>query len=344
MISRFVFACLLALGVAAVPAAIQPEPKFTGMAAAFEAWAQFHEKSYSGEEYEQRLKIFTDNAIRIEEHNAKKLSWTMGLTQFADLTADEFVAMQKLRQSRLGTEHSPAPLRHVRLSDDLPESVDWRDHGLVNPIKNQGQCGSCWSFSTIVSLEGQSAKKFGNLTSYSEQDLVDCVHSQKIPGDDQECCDGCNGGLMDSAFAYMIAKQSGEDATEAAYPYKGVDGTCAFSTMNVGPAIVLNYTDIAQGDEDSLKDAVANVGPISIAVDANMFWQFYQGGVFEPMFCNPDSLNHGVAIVGYGTDAGKNYWIVRNSWGASWGEKGYMRIVMGKNECGLASSAVYPNL
>jgi C1A family cysteine protease len=333
----------LALFAQAVPTSISPER--TGMTAAFESWMQQHEKSYSSEEeFNRRLEIFQANAVKVEEHNAKKLSWRMGLNQFADLTSDEFAALQTLREGTLGTEQSSAPLRHVNKDGALPASVDWRTENLVNPIKNQGQCGSCWAFSTVVSFEGQAAKQSGELVSYSEQDLVDCVKNQALPGDSQTCCDGCNGGLMDSAFAYMIAQQSGKDDTEANYGYTAKDGVCKFTAAKAGKSAVVKYTDIAQGDEDSLKDAVATVGPISVAVDANTFWQLYSGGVFEPVFCNQKKLNHGVAVVGYGTDAGKDYWIVRNSWGATWGEKGYMRMVAGKNECGVANSAVYPNL
>jgi C1A family cysteine protease len=315
------------------------------MTAAFEAWMGQHEKTYpTAAEKAKRLEIFTNNAILVEEHNAKGLSWTMGLNQFADMTSDEFVAQQKLRKSSLGTEFSSAPLRHQRLSTSLPDSVDWRTKNLVNPVKNQGQCGSCWAFSTVVSFEGQASKSTGSLVSYSEQDLVDCVKGVTIPGETDTCCDGCQGGLMDSAFEYMIQKQSGKDDTEASYSYKGADGTCSFSLGKAGSAAVTNYTDIAAGDESSLKDAVANVGPISVAVDANMFWQLYSGGVFKPLVCNQKTLNHGVAVVGYGTEGSDGYWIIRNSWGATWGEKGYMRMISGKNECGVANSAVYPNV
>jgi C1A family cysteine protease len=343
---RAVFVCAVALLplVLSVPTAINPQ-RFTGMSAAFEAWMVQHNKEYSNEtEKVKRLEIFTNNAILVEEHNAKGLTWTMALNQFADLTNDEFVSQQMLRKSNLGTDFSPAPLRHHRLTASVPDSVDWRTQNLVTPVKNQGQCGSCWAFSTVVSFEGQASKSTGSLVSYSEQDLVDCVKGVTIPGETDACCDGCKGGLMDSAFEYMITKQSGKDDTESAYSYKGVDGTCSFSAAKAGAAAVSNYTDIAKGDEASLKDAVANVGPISVAVDANMFWQLYGGGVFKPLFCNQDTLNHGVAVVGYGTEGSDGYWIIKNSWGATWGEKGYMRMVTGKNVCGVANSAVYPNV
>jgi len=280
----------------------------------------------------------------VEKHNAEGHSFTLGLNQFADMTPKEFASMQTLMPSTLGTERSSAPLRHQITGKDIPESVDWREKGVVNPVKNQAQCGSCWAFSTIDSYESQVAIKSGKLVSFSEQDLVDCVKDQALPGSTDSCCSGCSGGLMDYAFAYMMAKQDGKDETESSYAYTGQDGTCKF-TSSLGAGLpVTNFTDIAQGDEKALQDALANVGPISVAVDATVFWQLYRGGVFEPLTGCGTSLNHGVAVVGYGTDSGKNYWIVRNSWGSTWGESGYMRLVMGKNECGISNSAVYPNL
>jgi C1A family cysteine protease len=344
MMKIAVFVALIAVSTA-VPTSLvsHVSHSYPGMTAAFDSWMTQHEKTYETEEEQlKRFNIFTQNAIRIEEHNSQNHTWTMTLNQFADLTSDEFAALQTLQMGTIGTEQSSAPQRHVRMSDSNPDSVDWRTQGLVSDIKNQGQCGSCWAFSTVVSLEGQGAKKAGKMTTYSEQDLVDCVKDVTVSG--QKCCDGCQGGLMDYAFKYMIDSQNGMDDTETSYPYKGADGTCSFSGSSAGPAVVKNYTDITAGDEDGLLDATANVGPISIAVDANMFWQFYGGGVFSPLFCNQKSLNHGVAVVGYGTDGDKDYWIIRNSWGTTWGEKGYMRIVRGKNECGLANSAVYPTM
>lgn len=324
-----------------------PTNKLNTSPRAFEAWKAEHGKVYeTQEEHDKRYNIFLENAAIIEKHNSEGHSWTMGLTQFADLTPKEFEAMQTLYPSKIGTDESPADFRHNtngRSLKDLPSDIDWRKANLVNPIKNQAQCGSCWAFSTIVSYEGQVANKTGKLTSFSEQNLVDCVKDQEIPGSSQTCCMGCNGGLMDYAFAYMKAKQDGKADTESSYPYKASDGTCSFKASESGDTPVKSYTDIAKGDENSLKDAVATVGPISIAVDANTFWQLYRGGVFKPLFCG-SRLDHGVAIVGYGSENGDDYWIVRNSWGESWGENGYMRIVMGKNECGLADSACYPNV
>jgi C1A family cysteine protease len=311
----------------------------------FESWKLEHGKTYAtAEENTKRFEIFSANSKIIEQHNSEGHSWTMGFTKFADLTPKEFEALQTLWPSELGKTKSAATLRHKRTGLDIPTSVDWRNNGIVVPIKDQGNCGSCWAFSTVVSYEGQVALKTGNLTSFSEQNLVDCVKGQTISGSSQTCCSGCEGGLMDYAFQYMMDKQQGNDATEQRYPYTATDGTCSFNIKNTAYVPVTSYTDIESGNEEDLKDATANVGPISIAVDANSGWQSYTGGIFKPSFCNPNHLNHGVAIVGYGTENGQEYWIIRNSWGESWGEGGYIRIAYGSNICGLANEACYPTV
>jgi len=310
----------------------------------FELWKAQFGRTYEGEEHAKRFEIYKANAAIVARHNSEGHSWTMALNQFADMTPKEFSDLQTLQPSTLGTNMTSATGRHVLSGVELPSSVDWRKEDLVNPIKNQGQCGSCWAFSTVVSFEGQVAKKTGKLESYSEQDLVDCVKDQTVPGSTQSCCDGCQGGLMDYGFAYMIAHQEGLDDLEEAYPYTAKNGVCSYKKSNAGSTPVTGYNDIKQGDEDSLKDACATVGPVSVAVNANTFWQLYSGGLFNPIFCDGNKLDHGVAVVGYGTDSGTDYWIVRNSWGESWGEEGYVRLVMGDNKCGIANSAVYPTV
>ena len=160
----------------------------------------------------------------------------------------------------------------------------------------KGACGSCWAFSTVVSLEGQHAKTSGKLVPLSEQNLVDCVKGIKLPNETESCCMGCQGGLMDDAFQYVITKQSGAIDTEAAYPYTGRAGTCAYDAKNAGASIT-GWTDVTPGDEAALLDAVATVGPVSIAVDASIGWQMYFGGILKPTLCssNPKKMDHGVA-------------------------------------------------
>ena len=202
-----------------------------------------------------------------------------------------------------------------------PASIDWSTKGAVTPVKDQGQCGSCWAFSSTGGLEGQWEIATGNLQSLSEQQLVDCSKQNS----------GCNGGLMDYAFKFY---ESTSVATEDSYAYTGRDGTCKSSyTEAIPEGGVTGFTDIS--NEADLLDAVANTGPISVAIEADqMSFQLYSGGVLTGN-CGTN-LDHGVLAVGYGTSSGTDYWKVKNSWGASWGDAGYVLIERGVNKCGIA--------
>jgi C1A family cysteine protease len=285
-----------------------------------------HGKSYATrEEYEFRLAEFTRKVEFIKEHNGLgEGDHQVGLNHMADWTDMEY---KKL----LGYRAVNKTVEAEAVVGDIPASVDWRTQGAVTPVKNQGSCGSCWAFSTTGSMEGRYQIAGNTLTSFSEQQFVDCAGA--------EGNQGCNGGLMDNAFMY--AEKTAVD-TEAQYPYTGKDGTCHAAT---GVTTVASYTDVATNSPTALAAAVAE-GPVSIAVDAAALgWQLYHGGILK-RFCGT-SLDHGVLLVGYGTEKGTDYWIVKNSWGAGWGEKGYLRILRdmtktGPGVCGLQSQPSFP--
>lgn len=263
-----------------------------------------------------------------------KFGYTLALNKFSDLETSEF--------SRIYNGYRPAPRSNVtrKLYEAPPlnpslgaATVDWRTKGVVTPVKNQGQCGSCWAFSTTGSVEGQHALKTGSLVSLSEQNLMDCSGAYGN--------EGCNGGLMDDAFRYIIAN-NGID-TEASYPYLAEDENCHFSANNVG-ADITGYVDIPSGSENSLQSACYSIGPISVAIDAShMSFQSYSGGVYYEPACSTQQLDHGVLVVGYGTYNGQDYWLVKNSWGENWGLSGYIMMSRNRNNnCGIATAASYP--
>merc|ERR1711860_94110 len=208
---------------------------------------------------------------------------------------------------------------------ETANDIDWTTKGAVTPIKDQAQCGSCWAFSTTGSTESANFISKESLKSLSEQQLVDCSGSYGNQG--------CNGGLMDNAFKYYLGKGKGA-AAEEAYPYTGRDGSCKSFTPVVE---ISKYTDVPAKSEDGLKTAVTQQ-PVSIAVDARK-WQSYRGGVFTGC-TGLVQLDHGVLAVGYSD----SYWKVKNSWGTSWGESGFIRLTMGKNECGLSNAASWPTV
>jgi len=316
--------CIVALAALAAIAAASP------------SWKEFkttYGKTYATETEDYfREQIYHSNVDYIKEHNKQGFSWTLGVNEFADLTHSEFAAQYLAKP----VDYSHLPVQESETNvDALPTLVDWRTKNVVTPIKNQGQCGSCWSSSTTGSVEGQHALATGNLVSLSEENLVACSQA--------EGNEGCNGGLMTQAFEYII-KNNGID-TEASYPYtsgSGAVGKCKFSAANVG-AHITGYVSIPTGSVASLQNASATVGPISVAMDAGLSsFQLYKSGVYDPKGCSATQLDHGVLVVGYNTGASQAYWIVKNSWGTTWGMQGYFEIAQANNECGLATAASYP--
>jgi len=309
-----------------VAQAITPEEKL------FIAHVQRYNKKYEGAEaFFKRFHIFKENLAYIQSENAKNQSFSLGLNEFADMTKQEFFSTHTGLMQRPAGLKSRNVLTAAPGAKPNPSGVDWRTKQAVTPIKNQGQCGSCWAFSTTGAVEGAwVAFGKGTLPNLSEQQLVDCA------GDSGNM--GCNGGLMDYAFTWL---QDNAAATQAEYPYKGYDQTCA------GPAAqdtykTTGYTDVQSGSEPALERAVT-AQPTSVAIEADQSaFQFYSGGVFTAA-CG-QQLDHGVLAVGYDQAGSQKYWIIKNSWGTSWGEQGYMRMVRGKNQCGVNNMASFPQV
>jgi cathepsin F len=300
----------------------------------FEEFKKKYNKVYGSEEEEtKRYEIFRSNmkiAKQIEFYDLGTA--TYGASPFADMTPEEFRSKYLTKRWDMSYDESLKPATIP--SDTPPDEFDWRDHDAVTPVKNQGSCGSCWAFSVTGNIEGQWALKKKKLLSLSEQQLIDC---DKL---DQ----GCNGGLP--SWAYMEIKRLGGLETEEAYPYKGIDQKCSFDASLV--RVYLNGSVNVSKDENEMKSWIYKNGPVSIGINA-FAMQFYLGGISHPfkIFCAPDFLDHGVAIVGYAISKGifcnSPYWIVKNSWGPHWGEKGYYLVYRGSGVCGLnqmVSSAV----
>jgi C1A family cysteine protease len=304
----------------------------------FTEWADMYGKTYQPTEMDYRMTVYTANVAKIDAHNAANYSWTMAVNKFADLTEDEFAAryiggLKTRRGTSLRGGRSSTPF--VWNATANPASVDWTTKGAVTPVKNQEQCGSCWAFSTTGSVEGAWFLANGTLPSLSEQQLVDCSTA--------EGNQGCNGGLMDYAFQYIITNKG--ITTEGAYPYTATGpNTCEAAGKPVA-ATLSSFTDVPANSETALETAIVKQ-PVSVAVEADQsVFQFYSGGVMDSA-CGT-ALDHGVLAVGYGTDAGKDYYKVKNSWGADWGMKGYILLGRGakfnpSGQCGIQMDPSYP--
>jgi len=304
----------------------------------FELFKRRYGKSYgSQEEHDLRFHVFRANLRRARRHQKMDPSATHGVTQFSDLTPSEFrrTFLGLRSRLRLPSDANTAP---ILPTEDLPADFDWRDKGAVTAVKNQGSCGSCWSFSTTGALEGANFLATGKLESLSEQQLVDCDH-ECDPEEQGSCDSGCSGGLMNSAFEYTL--KAGGLMREEDYPYTGTDrSTCKFDKSKIA-ASVSNFSVISL-DEDQIAANLVKNGPLAVAINA-VFMQTYVGGVSCPYICSR-RLDHGVLLVGFGS-AGyspvrmkeKPYWIIKNSWGENWGEKGFYKICRGRNICGVDS-------
>ncbi|KAL1820798.1 hypothetical protein ACET3Z_015667 [Daucus carota] len=313
----------------------------------FQTWCVTHGKIYASEQEKQsRFKVFEENYAYITQHNndlaanSSSSSYTLSLNAFADLTNQEFKA------SRLGLSAggNDKLIRMKRGSSivkgssgvrkaEIPSSLDWRDKGAVTDVKDQGSCGACWSFSATGAMEGINQIVTGSLTSLSEQELVDCDRSYNL---------GCDGGLMDYAYQFVIDNK-GID-TEDDYPYKSRETTCDKDKLNRHVVTIDGYVDVRENDEAQLLEAVA-AQPVSVGIcGSERDFQLYSKGIFS----GPCStyLDHAVLIVGYGSEDGVDYWILKNSWGKQWGMDGYMYMQRNNGNsqgiCGINMMASYP--
>lgn len=299
--------------------------------------ARFGKSYASPEEHDYRFKVFRANLRRAKRNQALDPSATHGVTQFSDLTPSEFRrrflgVRNKLKYPAHANKASVLPTGH------LPGDFDWRKLGAVTPVKDQGSCGSCWSFSATGAMEGANFLATGELVSLSEQQLLDCDHECDPEEEDDDNCDvGCDGGLMNNAFEYLL--KAGGLMREEDYPYTPFrGGGCKFEKTKIA-AKLANFS-IIPADDDQIAANLVKSGPLAIGINA-AYMMTYVGGVSCSLVCS-DHLNHGVLLVGYGSHGygpsavkEKPYWIIKNSWGPSWGENGYYRICRGYNACGV---------
>merc|ERR1712126_38992 len=308
------------------------------LSADIDAWQRFkaeHGLAFNDEvENAFRFKIFKENVRRITQHNDMyregKTTYWMGLNKFSHLLHSEFAEMMLMKKSEADVDAIVEPIEA-----EVPEAKDWRTEGAVTPVKDQGSCGSCWAFSTTGAIESQVFVQTGKLVSLSEKNLMDCDWDYGNWG--------CSGGDKFAAMQYVIDNH-GID-TEESYPYEAKEShDCKFNPANVG-ATISSYKKTVRGDEKDLKRAIGSISPMAVSVYVISSFQHYAGGVYTSDECPNTSSNHAILAVGYGHDdtAGLDYWIVKNSWGANWGENGYIRMARNVNNCcGIATKAGYP--
>jgi len=299
----------------------------------FHAFKAKNQKVYrNAEEDAYRMKVFSDNLEKISKHNdeAEKgiHTFTLGVNKFADLTIEEWRNTLTLNTRKSG-ERKLSPSNE---KIDIPDEVDWRKEGYVTPVKDQGACGSCWSFGTTGVIEGATKKATGELVSLSEQNLVDCDTNDY----------GCNGGLHPVNGAYPWIIQNGGINTEDDYPYHARDMQCKFDS-NKATYTISDYFETREGDEEEFTEKIATVGPINVGIDAGQYsFQFYKSGVYYEPQCSSNMLNHAVLTVGYGTESGTPFYWVKNSWGSGWGDEGYIKMSRNRNNnCGIATDATW---
>jgi len=294
----------------------------------FVDWTIEHGKTYTtAQEHVARYNAFKSNYALVRHLNRQGKA-VFALNQFADLTQEEFAA-KYLRVMPVGQMSRQNTLSWNRFAD-YPEKKNWVDDGAVTDVKDQANCGSCWAFSATGAMEGAWFMAHKKLPLISEQQLVDCeTDCMDFPGTTTKVCDeGCKGGLMPNAFTYAIRVGM---VSEEDYPYVGVDQTCKLDESKI--KYHFSKWAFIDDNEDAMVAGLNTNGPLSIGVDAT-YWSFYSKGIYDSS-CSSTRMNHGVLLVGYGEEDGVKYWIIKNSWNTTWGEKGYMRLIRGKNKCGV---------
>ncbi|XP_041823343.1 cathepsin S-like [Melanotaenia boesemani] len=301
----------------------------------WELWKKTHSKVYSHQVEEWgRRRIWEENLEMIGLHNLEASlglhTYELAMNHLGDLTTEEVIGV--FSGTFVPSDQERVPYELINLNMTLPASLDWRDEGFVTPVKTQGSCGSCWAFSATGALEGQLKKSTGVLVSLSSQNLVDC--STKYGNY------GCKGGFMANAFQYVI-KNNGISSDDA-YPYVGKHDECKYQPKHRA-ATCSGYGFLPKGDETVLKMGLATIGPISVAIDASRpKFLFYRHGVYRDHTCT-HNVNHGMLLVGYGTERGEDYWLVKNSWGKHFGDEGYIKMARNRsNQCGIALYACFP--
>jgi cathepsin L len=311
----------------------------------FDDYLSTHKKSYAPAEQNARFQKWRENAKLIETHNrANEHTYSLKLNQFADWSHEEFKNLILPKSVTPGPRPTFAATRvHPEPTPEeiaaLPASVDWRTKNAVTMVKDQGVCGSCWTFGTTGSVEGVYAVKYGKLIAISEQQIVDCAWTSDIGQGDS----GCDGGFAAPAMQWIMDNKG--IALESDYHYLMVDGWCDPTVRSSGINLK-GYVNVTMNSEAALQQAVATVGPVAVAIDAaHEHFEFYSTGVYYNPKCHSDmnSLDHEVLVVGYGTENGQDYWIVKNSWSTHWGDKGFIQMARNRNNnCGIATQATYP--
>ncbi|KAF6209694.1 hypothetical protein GE061_015443 [Apolygus lucorum] len=306
----------------------------------WESFKRDHNKQYDTPEIEAtRRAIFFDNKRKIDEHNVLyergEISFKLGINPLADVTLDEIPNKGiKLPDEpfTLFSVSQGGPIQFEATGAKLPETVDWREKGILSPIKAQYNCLACWAFAATDAIESQYALKYGKHLLLSQQQLVDCSQDEGNLG--------CQGGMVDWAYKYIMRVGGLEQDSD--YPYQIEDDKCTFNASKIAASIT-NYGEIKNGSEVSLQEAVAFYGPVSVCIDSSSFqWNYYTEGIFDYPYCTTD-VDHAVVVVGYGTENGTDYWLVKNSYGETFGQKGFIKMARNKgNQCAIASYGNFP--